>query len=64
MEKIKEVLIKNGYPEYLIKRVLKSHYNNLNKSKVFGPDKFPAVLKLPYIEETSQVFEVKVKELT
>ena len=48
----------------MIKRVVKSHHNNLNKSKVFGPEKFPAVLKLPYIGEKSRVFEVKVKELT
>ena len=38
--------------------------NNLNKSKVFSPEKFPAVLKLPYIRGTSRVFEVKVKDLT
>ena len=28
-----------------------------------GPEKFPAVLKLPYIGEASRRFEVKVKEL-
>ena len=63
MENIKDILIKNGYPVDLIKRVIKSHHNNLNKSKVFGQEKFSAVLKLPYIGEASRRFEVKVKEL-
>ena len=53
VENIKDILSKNGYPENLIKRVIKLHHNNLNKSKVFGPEKFPAVLKLPYIGEAS-----------
>ena len=51
MENIKDILIKNGYLDDLIKRVIKSHHNNQNKSKVFGSEKFPAALKLPYIGE-------------
>ena len=47
VENIKEILIKNGYPKDLIKRVIKSNHNNLNKPKVLGLEKFPAVLKLP-----------------
>ena len=53
VENIKDNLFKNGYPEDFIKRVIKSHYNILNKSKVFGQEKFPAVLKLLYIGEAS-----------
>ena len=64
MERIKDILIKNGYPPDLIKRFIKSHYNNLNQPKIYGPEKFPAVLKLPYIGETSRVFENEVKDLT
>ena len=64
VENIKDNLFKNGYPEDFIKRVIKSHHNNLNKPKVFEPEMFPAVVKLPYIGETPQVFEVKVKDLT
>jgi len=54
VERIKDIQIKNEYPPDLI-RGLKSHYNNLNKPKIYGPEKFPAVLKLPYIVETSRV---------
>ena len=63
VDNIRDILIKNGYPVDLIKRVIKSQHNNLNKPKIFGPEKFPAVLKLPYIGEASRRFEVKVKEL-
>ena len=55
---------KNGHPPDLIKRVIKSNDNNLNKPKIYGPETFPAALKLPYIGETSRVFENKVKDLT
>ena len=61
---IKYISTKNGYSEDLIKRIIKSHHNNLNNSKVFGSEKFSVVLKLPYTGETSQVFEVRVKKLT
>ena len=64
VENIKDILIKNGYLEDLIKRIAKSHHNNLKKSKAFGPKMIPAVLKLPYIGETLRRFEVKVKQLT
>ena len=64
MKRIKNIVIKNGYTPDLIKRVIKSHDNNLNRPTIYGPEKFPAVLKLPYIGETSRVFEKKVKDLT
>ena len=35
----------------------------VTKAIKFGPEKFLAVLKLPYIEKTSRVFEVKVRDL-
>ena len=56
MKNIKEILIKKSYQPELIKKVIKSHHNNLDKPMVYGPEKFPAVLKLPYIGETSRVF--------
>ena len=34
-ERIKDILIKNKYPPDLIKRVIKSHDNNLNKPKIY-----------------------------
>ena len=48
----------------MIKRVIKSNYNNINKPKTNRPEKFQAVLKLPYIGETIREFENRVKYLT
>ena len=61
MDNIKDILILNGYPEDLIEMVFQSHHNYLNNPKVYGPEKFPVVLKLPYIGETSCVFELRIK---
>ena len=63
-EKIKEILVKNGYPLELIKIVIKLHNENCWKPKLFGPDKFPAVLKLPYFGKISHLLEKKVQDLT
>ena len=63
-ETIKKILIKNGYPLELISRVIKSHDENCRRPKLFGPDKFSAVLKLPYLGKISQLFEKKIQDLT
>ena len=48
----------------MINRVIKSHEDNRRKPKLFRPEKFPAVLKLPYLGNVSRLFEKKVKDLT
>ena len=62
-DKIKKILAGNGYPLKLINRVIKSHDDNRKKPKLFGPEKFPAVLKLPYFGNASRLFERNVQEL-
>ena len=43
-DKIKKILVGNGYPLELINRVIKSYDDKRGKPKLFGPDKYPAVL--------------------
>ena len=62
-DKIQKILVKIGYPLELINIVIKSHDNNRRKPKLFGPEKFPAVLKLPYFGNASRLFERNVQEL-
>ena len=64
IEKIKEILVGNGYPSELIKIVIKSHNDNRRNPKFFGPEKFSAVLKLSYLGNVSSLLEKKVQELT
>ena len=52
-EKIKEIIVRNGYSLELIKRVLKSHNENRRKPKLFGLEKFLVVFKLPYLGNVS-----------
>ena len=56
-DKIKKILAGNGYPLELIKRVIKFHDDNQLKPKLFGPEKFPAVLILPYLGNASRLFK-------
>ena len=44
--------------------MIKSHHNNINQPRIYGPEKYPAILKLPYFGEKSRVFESKVRILT
>ena len=62
-DKIKKILVGNGYPLELINRVIKSYDDKRGKPKLFGPDKYPAVLKLPYLGNASRLFEKKVQEI-
>ena len=60
-EKIKKILVGNGYPLELIKRVIKSHNDNRRKPKLLEPKKFSAVLKLQYLGNVSLYFKRKCK---
>ena len=63
MNKIKDVFIKNGYPESLINRVIKLH-NESCSEKPYGPEKLHVVLKLPYAGKASYSMVNRVKSIT
>ena len=63
MSKIKDVFIKNGYPESLINRVIKLHNENCSE-KPYGPEKLHVVLKLPYAGKASYPMVNRVKSIT
>ena len=60
----KHIVIKKGYYSDLIKRLTKSHDNNLNKPKIYGSEKFTSLLKLPHTKETPRVFESRIEKIT
>ena len=62
--KIKTILVKSGYSLESINIVIKLHDENWKKLKLFGADKLPVVLKLPYLGNISELFEIKVQDLT
>ena len=59
---IKDMLIKNGYPNPLINKVFKTDLNRLKYIK--GPEKFPVLLILPYIGVKSNQIERNIKIMT
>ena len=61
---IKELLIKNGYPNPLIDRVFKTELRRLKYTKPYGPEKCPVLLILPYVGEKSKQVERDIKNMT
>ena len=56
INKIKDVLTNNGYPDSLISKEIKSYYDRLRKMKSYEPQQLHATLKLPYVGNTSHIF--------
>ena len=48
---MKEMLLKNRYPNFLIDKVSKIEINRLNYIKPYGPEKCPVIFILPYAGE-------------
>ena len=58
LEKIKQLLIENGYPEDVILACFKEKLANFTSEKPFGPEKCPVYLKLPC---GSEMFHLNLK---
>ena len=61
IEHIKTILHDNGYPEWLICGFIQRKTANRSEDTVFGPEKCPVYLKLPWRGKISQKFEQQVK---
>ena len=62
VSQIKVLLNKNGYPQELVNRTISNHLKNLNKTKLFGPQKCVVTLKLPFIKN-AVAFEKNIKQI-
>ena len=60
---IKLLLNKNGYPQEMVNKTISNHTKNLNKRKLFGPQKCVITLKLPFINRNSIAFEKNIKQI-
>ena len=61
LENICSILVKNGYPEFLIDSRISKKLLRFQQSTKEGPKKCPVYLKLPWIGENSLTFERKIK---
>ena len=62
--KIRDILINNGYPDNLINKEIKLHSDRLKKIKSIGPQKRHVILKLPFMGNKVHIFEKKIKSMT
>ena len=60
---IKDLLIKNGYPNPLIDNVFKIELNRLKYIKPYGPEKCPVLLIFPYVGVKSKQVKKDIKNV-
>ena len=60
LDKIKQLLIENGYPADVLLSCINQKVANFAAEKTFGPEKCPVYLKLPWIGNVSSKFENQI----
>ena len=62
LDKIKHLLIENGYPTDVLLSCINQKLANFAAEKTFGPEKCPVYLKLPWIGNVSSKFENQINK--
>ena len=62
LDKIKQLLIENGYPADVLLSCINQKLANFAAEKSFGPEKCPVYLKLPWIGNVSSKFENQINK--
>ena len=62
LDKIKQLLIENGYPADVLLSCINQKVANFAAEKTFGSEKFPVYLKLPWIGNDSSKFENQINK--
>ena len=62
LDKIKQLLIENGYPGNVLLSCINQKQANFAAEKTFGPEKCPVYLKLPWIGNVSSKFEIQINK--
>ena len=62
LDKIKQLLIENGYPTDVLLSCINQKLANFAAEKTFGPEKCPVYLKLPWIGTVSSKFENQINK--
>ena len=62
LDKIKQLLIENGYPADVLLSCINQKLANFGAEKTFGPETCPVYLKLPWIGNVSSKFENQISK--
>ena len=63
LNNIKKILKLNGYPETLANRIISLQLIQSNKTKPYGPEKCPILLKVPYIKPDYKLIEKRIVDI-
>ena len=61
LDKIKFILLTNGYPEHVIKSFMTAKMKQFHALPKLGPEKCPVYLRFPWLGSVSTPFEKQVK---
>ena len=64
IDRITQILKGNGYPEDLVVKTIQFHRDKLTTPKMFGPQRCPVPIKLPFLGLTSSKCERELKVMT
>ena len=62
LDKVKQLLIENGYPTDVLLSCINQKLSNFAAEKALGPEKCPVNLKLPWIGNVSSKFENQINK--
>ena len=62
LEYITDVLIKNGYPKYIVTDTIAKKVIDFHRPKFFGPSRCPVYIKLPFLGTRSCTFADSIKK--
>ena len=63
MENIRKILGSLGYPSDIVDKTIRNTISGLEKPKLFGPEKCPVCLRLPYLGSATCFLEDKVSDI-
>ena len=64
ISKITNILLSNGYPQVLVDKTIRFQLDKLKAPKIFGPQRCPIPIKLPFLGTASSKCEKELKVLT
>ena len=63
LENIRKIFGSLGYPSDIVDKTIRNTISSLDKPKLFGPEKCPVYLRLPYLGSATSFLEDKVRDI-
>ena len=63
LKNIRKIFGSLGYPFDIVDKTIKKTISSLDRPKLFGPEKYPVYLRLPFLGNDASFLEDKVKDI-